>query len=100
MRIRVCGVNTPVTDDRRRYAEYRIFTSVVPHQATIHSVDVAIARVSGSKQPSFRCTVLVDLGSSGCIRTQARAVHPGAAIDRAADRTAWLVRRRLADPSA
>lgn len=43
---------------------------------------------------SFLCTVVVDLGALGRIKTQARAVHPSAAIDRAADRTAWLVSRR------
>jgi hypothetical protein len=34
------------------------------------------------------------LGPSGRIKTQARALRPTAAIDRPADRTAWLIGRR------
>jgi ribosome-associated translation inhibitor RaiA len=93
MRINVSGVNGPITDDKRAYAEYRFFTSIAQHDMSIRAVDVVIRRDSASHR-SFLCTVVVDLGSSGQIRTQARAAHPSAAIDRAADRTAWLVRRR------
>ena len=95
MRIKVSGVDTLITGDNRRYAEYRVFTSIAPHDLKIRSVEVVIRRDSASTR-SFLCTVLVDLGSSGRIKTQARAVHPSAAIDRAADRTAWLVDRRAA----
>ena len=45
-------------------------------------------------------TVRVDLGRSGHIKTQARAMHPSAAIDRAADRTAWLIGRRIGRDSS
>jgi ribosome-associated translation inhibitor RaiA len=93
MRITLSGINIPISDDKRAYAEYRFFTSIAPHEVTIRSVNVVIRRDSAANR-SFLCTVVVDLGSSGRIKTQARAVHPSAAIDRAADRTAWLVSRR------
>ena len=93
MRIKVSGVNIPITDDKRAYAEFRVFTSIAPHELRIRSVDVVIRRESAANR-SFLCRVVVDLGTSGRIKTQARAVHPTAAIDRAADRTAWLVSRR------
>jgi ribosome-associated translation inhibitor RaiA len=93
MRINVSGVNVPISDDTRRYAEYRFFMSIAPHEPQIRTADVVIRRDSVPTH-SFLCTVVIDLGSRGRIKTQARAVHPSAAIDRAADRTAWLVRRR------
>jgi hypothetical protein len=43
----------------------------------------------------FLCAATVDLGRSGHLKTQARAMHPSAAIDRAADRTAWLIGQRI-----
>ena len=93
MRINVAGVNVPITNDQRAYAEYRFFTSIAPHDMSIRAVDVVIRRDSAAHH-SFLCRVEVNLGSSGRIKTQARAAHPSAAIDRAADRAAWLVRRR------
>ncbi len=94
MRIRVSGVNTPITDDTRAYAEYRFFTSIAPHAGRVRAVDVLVRRNSAANGQCL-CAVTVDLGPAGQVRTQARAVHPSAAIDRAADRTAWLVGRRV-----
>jgi ribosome-associated translation inhibitor RaiA len=93
MRIKVSGIDVPITNDNRGYAEYRFFISIVPYEMRIRAVDVVIRRDSASNR-AFLCTVVVDLGASGRIKTQARAARPSAAIDRAADRTAWLVRRR------
>jgi ribosome-associated translation inhibitor RaiA len=99
MRIKVSGVNIPLTPGKRAYAEYRVFTSIAPHALRIRSVDVVIRRES-APNGSFFCKVVVDLGASGHIKTQARAVHPTAAIDRAAGRTAWLVGRRAGQGSS
>jgi ribosome-associated translation inhibitor RaiA len=93
MRITVSGIDVSTTNGNRGYAEYRFFISIAPYEPRIRAVDVVIRRDSASAS-SFLCTVVVDLGSSGRIKTQARAARPSAAIDRAADRTAWLVRRR------
>jgi ribosome-associated translation inhibitor RaiA len=98
MRIKVSGVDTPVPDNKRAYAEYRFFRSIAPHEMMIRSVEIVI-RHESSEDRSFLCRVVVDLGSSGRLKTQARAVHPTAAIDRAADRTAWLVSRHAGSVS-
>jgi ribosome-associated translation inhibitor RaiA len=92
MRIKVSGVDVSITNDQRAYTEYRVFTSIAPHGMRIRAVDVVIRRDSAPNR-SFVCTIVIDLDSSGRIKTQARGAHPSAAIDRAADRTAWLVRR-------
>jgi ribosome-associated translation inhibitor RaiA len=95
MHIRVSGVNTPVTDEKRAYVEYRFFSTIAPYEARIRAVDVVVSR-DLDRRRRFVCTVAVDLGRFGRVKTQARAVHPSAAIDRAADRAAWLVGRRIA----
>ena len=94
MRIRISGIDTPIADEKRAYAEYRFFTSIAPYEPQVGAVDVVVGRKSTAHR-QFLCTVTVDLGRSGHIKTQARAVHPSAAIDRAADRTAWLIGRRI-----
>ena len=93
MRITISGTE-PITSEKRAYAEYRFFTSIAPYERRIGAVDVAVRRDVVSRGP-FLCVVAVDLGRAGYIRTQARAMHPTAAIDRAADRTASLIGRRF-----
>lgn len=93
MRITLSGLDIPITDDYRAYAEYRFFTAIARHEAVVRTVNVAVRRDSAADRP-FLCTVIVDLRPSGTVKTQARAVHPSAAIDRAADRTAWLLDQR------
>jgi hypothetical protein len=39
--------------------------------------------------------MVLDLGPAGRVKTQARGRHPEAAIDRAAERAAWLLDRRV-----
>jgi len=94
MRIRISGIDTPVAGEKRAYAEYRFFTSIAPYEPQVSAVDVVVGRACATRG-QFLCTVTVDLGGSRHIKTQARAMHPGAAIDRAADRTAWLIGRRI-----
>jgi len=93
MRISLLGVDTPVTDDQRAYAEYRFFRALARHEALVRAVTVAV-RYDAAANRSCLCTITVDLSPSGTVRTQARAPHPTAAIDRAAERTAWLLERR------
>ena len=88
MRIRISGIDTPLADEKRAYAEYRFFTAIAPYDPNVGAVDVVVGRESAARR-QFLCTVTVDLGRSGHIKTQARAMHPSAAINRAADRTAW-----------
>ena len=94
MRIRISGIETPNVDATRAYAEYRFFRVLAPYEPQVGAVDVRVGQEVAARR-QFLCTVTVDLGNSGHIKTQARAMHPGAAIDRAADRTAWLIGRRI-----
>jgi hypothetical protein len=91
----MAGIDTPIADDTRAYAKYRFFTSVARHERMIRSIDIAVRRDPAVHRP-FLCTVAIDLGASGRVKTQARAVHPSGAIDRAAERAAWLLDRRTA----
>jgi ribosome-associated translation inhibitor RaiA len=94
MRIRISGIETATADAKRAYAEYRFFRALAPYEPQVGAVDVRVGQeVTARRQ--FLCSVTVDLGGSGHIKTQARAMQPGAAIDRAADRTAWLIGRRI-----
>jgi len=94
MRITISGIDTPIADEKRAYAEYRFFTAIAPYEPQVGAVDVVVGRELAARR-QFLCTVTVDLGRSGHIKTQARAMHPSAAIDRAADRTARLIGRRI-----
>jgi len=94
MRVRVPGINTSLTDEKRAYAEYRVFNALAPYERAIRSAHVVLRQDPGARR-QFLCTVAVDLRGTDHVKTQARAVHPIAAIDRAAIRTAWLVRRRI-----
>ncbi|HEY7170582.1 MAG TPA: HPF/RaiA family ribosome-associated protein [Vicinamibacterales bacterium] len=94
MRIRVSDLIAPVTDETRAYTEYRFFTSIARYETRVGTVDVVVTRDSAARR-QFLCTVVVDLGGAGHVKTQARAAHPTAAIDRAADRAGWLVGRRV-----
>jgi len=94
MRIAFSGINFRVTDYQRVYAEYRFFRAIARHAALIRAIKVAVRRDAAANRP-FHCTVTVDLAPSGTVKTQARAAHPTAAIDRAAERTAWLLERGM-----
>jgi ribosome-associated translation inhibitor RaiA len=93
MRITVSSVNAP-TADNHAYAEYRFFTSIAQYEGQVRSVAVVVRRDPAVNR-RFLCTVVIDLGPSGRVKTQARATYPNAAIDRAADRIAWLVSHRV-----
>jgi ribosome-associated translation inhibitor RaiA len=99
MRITFSGINTPVTGNQRAYAEYRFFTVVARHDAVVETVTVAIRRGAAADR-RFLCTVAVVLRSSATVKALVRAVHPSAAIDRAADRIAWLLDRRTSTDCA
>jgi ribosome-associated translation inhibitor RaiA len=98
MRITFSSVNFPVTDYQRVYAEYRFFRAIARHEALVRAVEVTVRRDAAAKRP-FLCTVTADLAPSGTVKTQARAAHQTAAIDRTAERLAWLLERRM-EPAA
>ncbi len=94
MRISISGINTPNAGETRPYAEYRFFMSIAPYVSQVCAVDVVFGRELAARR-QFLCTVTVNLGRAGHIKAQARAMYPSAAIDRAADRAAWLIGRRI-----
>jgi ribosome-associated translation inhibitor RaiA len=94
MQIRISGINAPITAESRAYAAYRFFTSIARYESRVGSVDVVVGREAAAGG-RLVCIVAVDLGRSGHVKTQARSRRPSAAIDRAADRTAWLIGRRI-----
>ncbi len=97
MKITVTGINARAMDTQRAYAEYRLFTSIASHESWVRDATVVICHDASARQ--FVCSVFVDLGRWGRVKTQARAAHPSAAIDRAARRAGWLVDRRLGGDS-
>ena len=61
MRIRISGIDTPIADEKRAYAEYRFFTSIAPYEPQIGAVDVVVGRELAARR-QFLCAVTVDLG--------------------------------------
>jgi hypothetical protein len=98
--LRVCNANQDFRyrhSNRRRETRVRrvpLFTSIAPYELQVGAVDVVVGRECGAAS-SFLCTVTVDLGRSGHVKDASPGDAPSAAIDRAADRTAWLIGRRI-----
>ena len=90
MRIVLTGTDVVISDQLRAYTEYRLFKSVARYRNLIRGVAVSLRQHGGSAD-CFFCSVIVDLGPSGRIKTQSRGRHPNAAIDGAADRTASVL---------
>ncbi|MGH9418952.1 MAG: HPF/RaiA family ribosome-associated protein [Thermoanaerobaculia bacterium] len=89
----VTGSDGIATDRIRAYTEYRMFTSVARYGAIIRTIRVDVGR-DGRDRDGVACTVLIDLVPSGQVKTQARASHSIAAIDRVCDRAGRLLGRR------
>jgi ribosome-associated translation inhibitor RaiA len=94
MRISLSAAHVAAGDSLRAYVEYRLFTSIARHHAIVSGADV-LFRQATTRHARFVCTIALDLGAAGRVKTQARGTHPEAAIDRAAERAAWLLERRV-----
>ena len=94
MRITLNGEDVAVTDQLQAYAEYRIFTSIARYASSIRVVKATL-RQYPSDRNRFLCLVSVELGPSSRITSRARGLHPNSAIDRAADRMASELSRRV-----
>lgn len=94
MRISLSAPDVVTTDRLRAYAEYRLFTSVARHGTLVRGAAIVVKRESAGER-RFVCTIALDLGPAGRIKTQARGRHTDAAIDRVAERAAWLLDRRV-----
>lgn len=94
MRVSLSVAHLTVTDSLRAYMEYRLFTSVARHHAIVQGADVRVRRETLG-HARFVCTIALDLGHAGRVKTQARGTHLEAAIERATERAAWLLDRRV-----
>ncbi len=83
-----------MSDQLRAYTEYRLFTSIARYGSLVRGAHVTLRR----DPDAFLCAVVIDLASSGQLKTRARAPHPSAAVDKAANRTAALLARRALQP--
>ena len=95
MRITLSARDVSVSDPLRGYAAYRIFTRLSRHESLVRGVGVEIGR-DLRRSALFLCTIHIDLAPYPPIKTQARRRRPGEAIDRATERAAWLLARRVA----
>jgi ribosome-associated translation inhibitor RaiA len=94
MRIMLTTAGLVMSDQLRAYTEYRLFTSIARFGSFVRGVGVTLRR----EPDAFLCAVVIDLESSGQLKTRGRAPHPSAAVDKAAQRTAALLARRAPQP--
>ena len=83
------GQRTP----QRRPRRWLAMTAIVAAAIAI----VVLARTVADAQ-AVSCTVRIDLLPSGQITAHARGRQATAAVDRAADRAGWQLRRRTGQP--
>src|SRR2546425_11267800 len=97
MRIEVIGEDESIHAQARTYAEYRVFAALARHTRRVRGARVVLRRAERDRtRDTVVCTVTLALEPSGSVRTRARGRHAYAAIDRAAERIAELMRRRTA----
>lgn len=93
MQISVVGPPSLSAEQIRAYAEYRLFSRLVTLASEIHDVHVVItAHVA---DPLATCTVALDLGDAGRVRTRVRRAGAVPAVDAAAETVARAAHRRL-----
>lgn len=97
MRIHVTGEDELSSAQARAYAEYRLFAALARHTSSVRSARVTLRLVDREGAgDSVACAISVSLEPSGDARTMAIGSHAYAAINRAVDRIADLMRKRTA----
>jgi ribosomal subunit interface protein len=94
MRIMVTGEDLNITNQFRAYTEYRFFAGIARYEPLIRSVNVTIRQITRIRD-TFVCLAVVDLWGGTQIKSQARCHNPHAAIDRAVNKVASLLSRRV-----
>ena len=87
------GGDDIVTDRIRAYTEYRMFTSIARYGTRVRGVYVTLQRRTHHRK-GFLVSVVIDLGRTDQIKTQALGPHPTAAIDRVCERAERLLGAR------
>ena len=97
MQISVVGPPALSAEQIRAYAEYKLFSRLVAFVSEIADVHVVVTAPGGDSTAS--CTVALDLGEAGCVRTRIRRGGAVSAVDAAAETIARAAARRLAPDS-
>jgi hypothetical protein len=95
MRISVVGPPSLSAEQIRAYAEYKFFSRLVTVAAGGCPVQVVVTTLDADSPAT--CTVAVDLGGAGFVRTRVRRAGAVPAVDAAADTIARAAARRLAE---
>ena len=91
MRVSVTDIGCAFSRQTRAYAEYRIFSCVVPFSGVVHQAGVSLtSRRAGG---SARCVVSLTVNDGGRVRVSAGGRHVYDAINRAAARISEVLRQ-------
>ena len=93
LQISVVGPPALSAEQIRAYAEYKLFSRLVPLAREIFDVQAVVIAHTG--EPHATCTVTVDLGEAGRVRTRVRRAGAVPAVDAAAEAIARAAARRL-----
>lgn len=88
-----------LTDQCRAYVEYRMFSAASRFEGNGTRVSVRLEEAASAARARYRCVATLDLGTEGRVRVSASANRIHAAVDRAAERLAGGVERRIASAS-
>lgn len=94
--ITVVSEHDAISAQARTYAEYRVFAVMARYTRTIRRVRVVLRHAgAGGTGGMVTCAVTITLDPSGVIRTRASGPHVYAAINRAIERLAHALGRRI-----
>lgn len=94
MQITVAGPPSLSAEQIRAYAEYKLFSRLLTIARDITGVRAVITAFESNGDAT--CSVTVELGDAGCVRTRVRRGGAVPAVDAAADTIARAAVRRLA----
>lgn len=96
MRVSVTDIGCAFSRQTRAYAEYRIFSSVVPLSGVVHEAGVSLtSRRAGG---AARCVVSLTIDDGSHLRVSAGGRHVYDAINRAAARISEVLRQHTDPP--
>jgi ribosome-associated translation inhibitor RaiA len=99
MEIHVHAAESANATQVRGYVEYRMFSAVSRFARKCARLSVRLGQ-DGPMRDQHSCSVVLDLAPAGQVRVRATGDRLYAAVDRAAERLAQGVERRLGAPNA
>jgi len=94
MQISVVGPPSLSAEQIRAYAEYKLFSRLMTLGRGVCDIQAVVTAHLPDAQAT--CTVAVDLGEAGCVRTRVRRTGAVPAVDAAVETVARAASRRLA----